>query len=78
MQFILINKEGLYLGETSWVTMAAYARKFDADEAAELVLRRKDCFAWRVGEVPPTGSYEPERLQNNPAWRDNFVQVRAA
>jgi len=75
-KYILINKEGLYLGETQWVELASFARRFDAEEISVALLRHNGAFAWRI--VEPTGGYEPERTRNRPEFRETCAMSAAA
>jgi hypothetical protein len=73
-KYMLMNKDGYYLGQTAFVPFAADARVFDAEEAAiELNRRKGECFAWQI--LSQTGDYSPERTQRLPAFRDTCMKA---
>jgi hypothetical protein len=72
-KYMLMNKDGYYLGQTAFVPFAADARVFDAEEAAIALRQHTDCFAWQI--LSQTGGYSPERTQRLPAFRDTCLKA---
>lgn len=73
-RFVIVNKEGMYLGRTGWLDVAAEAEVFDAAEAAEALIMVRGSAAWRISAHMPA-PYAPENTRK--LW--NFLEhVRAA
>jgi hypothetical protein len=72
LKFVLVNKEGMYLGQHGWVELAKNALLLDAEQVFRAQKMHAYTFAWLYAVE---ADYSPEPTRALPHFQDH---IRAA